>query len=645
MVSVKKYVATDGTPLVLGKELGRGGEGSVFAVPGHPEVVAKIYHKPLDPIHQSKIRVMVGQSDSVLNQYVAWPRQTLHAAAGGPVLGFTMSKMANREAAHAVYSPAHRKQEKPGRKWDFLLLAARNSAAAVNAVHSRGHVIGDVNQNGVLIGDDGKAALIDSDSFQIRSQGRVFRCRVGVPEFTPPELQGVSSFDAIDRTANHDNFGLAVLIFHMLLGGRHPFAGVPLRPDVGNEMSQDIRAFRYADGRDNQVRGLTPPPRTVPVSLLPDSIADMMFRAFTEHGVRNGRPTAAQWVKALDGVRGSVKACPRNASHRYPGRGRCPWCELDAQGVVHFAIPVPKTVSSVPTKFDIDKLWRAIEQVAPPSLPAMPNPHTIQCAPTPKPAKVPSKGTIAGLRWLVALGALATAFGVSSMWWIGLLVGFVGLSVVSALADPLTKERARRKQVHESAKSAYEALERQYKIASGVYARRRSELAELKSRYAKIDTQEAAELAELRSKVRDRLRARYLQNCFIDRASISGIGPQRKSSLRSFGIETAYDVERWRVRQVPGFGETYTQSMLDWRASCERRFVFNPSDPSIKADEAALKARFASERAAIQRSLVAGAQRLQLDREQSLQQARRLMPGLNAAAETVAQTLADLSVV
>jgi DNA-binding helix-hairpin-helix protein with protein kinase domain len=66
------------------------------------------------------------------------------------------------------------------------------------------------------------AALIDCDSFQITDGAHVFRCPVEVPEFTPPELQG-SAFDSQTRTAQHDAFGLAVLIFYLLFLGRHPF--------------------------------------------------------------------------------------------------------------------------------------------------------------------------------------------------------------------------------------------------------------------------------------------------------------------------------------------------------------------------------------------------------------------------------------
>lgn len=79
--------------------------------------------------------------------------------------------------------------------------------------------MGDVNQNSFMVGRDSKVVLIDSDSFQINANGTLHLCEVGVSYFTPPELQTLSSFIGFERTENHDNFGLALLIFTSCLVG------------------------------------------------------------------------------------------------------------------------------------------------------------------------------------------------------------------------------------------------------------------------------------------------------------------------------------------------------------------------------------------------------------------------------------------
>ena len=93
---------------------------------------------------------------------------------------------------------------------------------------------------------------------------RIFRCGVGVPEYTPPELHG-KNFASLDRTADHDLFGLAVLVFHLLMMGRHPFSGVPLvSADIPIEKAIQDGLYAYARNPTK----LKPPPHVPPVTML-----------------------------------------------------------------------------------------------------------------------------------------------------------------------------------------------------------------------------------------------------------------------------------------------------------------------------------------------------------------------------------------
>jgi len=296
-----------GAAVEMGRELGRGGEGSVFEVPSLGSQVAKLYHKQPDVKKQAKLSFMAATVGKQMISYLAWRQETLHATRGGAVVGFLMPKVAGKEPIHMVYSPAHRRHDHPKAAWDFLLFVARNIAACFETVHKHGHVIGDVNQNGVMVGKDSKVILIDSDSFQVNARGTMHLCEVGVSHFTPPELQSLPSFDGFTRTTNHDNFGLALLIFHVLFGGRHPYSGVPLKKGIGDALETDIKFFRYAYARDSQSRGIGPPPRSIPLSMVPDAVEAMFHAAFTERGAQGHRPTAQQWVAALDSVRGHLK--------------------------------------------------------------------------------------------------------------------------------------------------------------------------------------------------------------------------------------------------------------------------------------------------------------------------------------------------
>lgn len=121
--------------------------------------------------------------------------------------------------------------------------AALNTARAVASVHKAGCVIGDINHSGVLISDEAKVALIDADSFQVTDGSRRHLCRVGVPEYTPPELQGIN-LGNVARTTNHDAFGLAVVVFQLLAMGRHPFVGAYVKGDL--PLPQAIAENRFA---------------------------------------------------------------------------------------------------------------------------------------------------------------------------------------------------------------------------------------------------------------------------------------------------------------------------------------------------------------------------------------------------------------
>ena len=55
-----------GRPLNLGSELGSGGEGAVFELRDRADVVAKLYHKPLEPEKASKIASMAKFSNERL---------------------------------------------------------------------------------------------------------------------------------------------------------------------------------------------------------------------------------------------------------------------------------------------------------------------------------------------------------------------------------------------------------------------------------------------------------------------------------------------------------------------------------------------------------------------------------------------------
>ena len=55
------------------------------------------------------------------------------------------------------------------------------------------------------------------------------------------------------------------------------------------------------------------------------------------------------------------------------------------------------------------------------------------------------------------------------------------------------------------------------------------------------------------------------------------MGAARCAVLRSWGIETAADIDEDKIAQVPGFGRNLTDRLVNWRDGLEGRFLFEPA--------------------------------------------------------------------
>lgn len=637
----------DGASVILSKELGRGGEGSVFELWGEARQVAKLYHELPSPQKQDKLRFMTANAAKDLLAYSAWPTQTLHGARGGPVVGFLMDRVAQKKPVHMLYSPAHRKQEYPKAAWDFLLYVARNTAAAFEVIHRHGHVLGDVNQGNVMAGTDSKVLLIDSDSMQISTGGHVHLCEVGVSHFTPPELQGISNFNTVARTSNHDAFGLALLIFHLLFGGRHPFAGRPLREDVGNGLEIDIKAFRFAYGPDAANRGFAAPPRSIDLSLVPPTTQAMFQRAFTEPGAQAiGRPRAKDWVGELDRVRSTLKTCARSRMHIYPGHAAtCPWCALEQSGT-HYFIDLGSFVAASGSTFVLAKVWAAIENVRPPQAFSVPAATATGFTPKPLPPGVKKrKGRLPSFIVLAIIAGVFIHMSPAVGFLIALLCTAVWLTISGGESDAYKAEMAAREARRRTAQNNYDQLVATVTRAasSEKFDQEKRSLLAAKQTYVALPTAEQNLLASISAKARERQMTAHLEKYFIDDASIAGLGPAKKAALRSFGIETAADVTRSDVEAVRGFGPKLTGLVVDWRRRCESSFRFDASPQAMKADIARVTQEIASQRQKLEATLQGGLERLGRLKIEADSALTRASQSLKSVSEELAQATADLT--
>jgi DNA-binding helix-hairpin-helix protein with protein kinase domain len=316
-----------------GPLLGRGGEASIYTVAGRTDVAAKIYHNPTDE-HAAKLAAMLAAppvAPPQPGQHVplAWPiGRLLEFGDEGRIIGYLMPRIEKARLIWEIYNPGVRREVYPHFHHSSLLGTARNLATVVQVVHECGYVIGDLNESNVLVTSQAQVTLIDADSFQAPGRDRVYRCHVGRPEYTPPELQSVAFAD-VDRLPQHDAFALAVLIFQLLMQGIHPFAGRCAGDGEADSIAARIAAghWPYAWLRTPSIE---PSPHAPPWFALPPSIQDLLRRCFEDaHAEPDLRPSAAQWQHALEEAEHELTTCPRDALHLYHRRlDHCPWCSL-----------------------------------------------------------------------------------------------------------------------------------------------------------------------------------------------------------------------------------------------------------------------------------------------------------------------------
>jgi DNA-binding helix-hairpin-helix protein with protein kinase domain len=184
----------------------------------------------------------------------------------------------------------------------------------------------------------------------------------------------------------------------------------------------------------------------------------------------------------------------------------------------------------------------------------------------------------------------------------------------------------------------------QREVGPQAFLAKRTVLEKLRNEHQGLPEAERLALLQLDSTARERQKQKFLNTCFIENATISGVGPARKAALRSFGIETAADISRNKVMQIQGFGESLTRAMTDWRASCERRFVFNAATAVTDADRQAVRSSIAARRNSIEAALNNGPSELQNLVRHAAMQRPKLSPLLDDAARKLAQAEKDLSV-
>lgn len=598
-------VYINGRRLELIKRIGRGGEGDVYLLAGSERIAVKIYKENKRSDREDKVRAIVQMKLASATNLVAFPQEIV-TSKSGRFVGFTMRLVDGFRPIHELYGPKSRKINYPKADYRFIIRAAANIARAVGEVHNASCVVGDLNHSGILVSEEATVALIDADSFQITLGSKTFPCLVGVPEFTPPELQS-RSLDGVLRTVEHDHFGLAVTIFQLMFMGRHPYAG---QQASGGDLTLDQliarNLFAYSRVRTN---GVSPPGVMATLDDFPSEIGEAFEKSF---GLSpSSRPSALDWIGLLKSLEGKLNRCTADSMHFYPSAAKsCPWCRMEhATGAVLFLSPLIANAARAVglDNFDVERAWAAIKAVVlpdpatiMPKLPALGTEPSVE-AKSAKGGK--AKDKLLGL--VVAGGAIALFTQAPQVWfiWIGAL--FFAWSLFNKDGVDASAWRSRYSDIDQQ---WHERIDR-WRQGTGIGAlvRLKDNLESSVNEYRGLAGAKAQAVSRLKNERHTRQLNEYLDRFMIRRASISGIGQAKTVTLASFGVETAADITKSAITRIPGFGPATAEKLLAWRATHERRFVYNPSPlPSDVQAQAKLEADFSAKATNLAKQIAGG---------------------------------------
>ncbi|WP_295446092.1 hypothetical protein [uncultured Thiodictyon sp.] len=276
----------------------QGGEAAVHAVPKFPGVVVKLYHPQVLQSRANTLRTKIEAmtSDPALARFkqhpgLAWPRFSVFDEKG-QWRGYAMRKAAGVRMTVLAHAMAYRehfpKLDRPALA-GYLL----NLLTTIRDLHATGVMVGDYNPANFLCDPDSDAVtLIDCDSWQVTANGKTFRCPVAAPDMLAPELLG-KELNKISRTQESELFSLAILLFKVLMLGRHPFDVCGGASPVEN-ISKGYFPYGLGGG------GIPKGPWFNIWSHLPYKLKEQLVRTFKD-GTHNpaNRASLTEWIDLL----------------------------------------------------------------------------------------------------------------------------------------------------------------------------------------------------------------------------------------------------------------------------------------------------------------------------------------------------------
>ncbi|RMG19789.1 MAG: serine/threonine protein kinase [Deltaproteobacteria bacterium] len=318
----------------LGQELGRGGQGAVFAVEGGRLAVKLLRDRSARAREALRDQLaMVGRLP-LENLAVARPIELLRP----PHVGYVMELYTGMVSLRALLRPP--KTATSIVQWYFdmgglrrrLRLLAR-TAEVLSQLHGRGLVYVDPSPHNVFVSEDRGAVevrLIDTDNLRTATAaGRALY----TPGYGAPEVVTQTGIPS----SLSDAHAFAVIAFETL-ALVHPLLGDAVR-DGAPEMEEQALAGRLPwidDENDDSNRSSDGIPRNIVLSA---ALRDDFQRTFGP-GLRtpSERPGLSRWAEHLHRAADRTVICPGCSGTFFYDKKDCPWCEAPRPSFIIAAV-------------------------------------------------------------------------------------------------------------------------------------------------------------------------------------------------------------------------------------------------------------------------------------------------------------------
>ena len=314
------YSSLSGRQYVLGKQSGRGGEATIFEIENYSGAVAKLYKPELcnSSYREEKLRTMLRMGvPANLEEQIAFPKDILYKK--GEFVGFVMRRVSG-VPMNEVWSDESLDAIK-------RVTICKNMCALLYEIHATtGLIAGDLNPYNILITPStGMVRMIDVDSWHISNQsnGRVFRCAVGIPEYMAPSVanaipKGETLKTAPLPTFTHetDRYSMGVLLYQILQNGMHPFAVSLAKGNTTENVPQPtelMRNYQFPYIQEQCPTGYQIPIYSLPLKTLSYRLQNLFQKTFNGENV-----PIEHFFNALSAFEKElVNTCKKNTLHKY----------------------------------------------------------------------------------------------------------------------------------------------------------------------------------------------------------------------------------------------------------------------------------------------------------------------------------------